>query len=601
VQYGTQGSIKNVSLKDESKKNLELSKLFVELEWRRCAEDEAYFLSNYVYIPAEKDIRGRVKFDLFDYQHDLLQKIKQNRFIIALKARQLGYTTLAMAHSLWLAFFRPGATILLVSRNQKSSNKNLAQARLAYQFLPQWMKARAPKLISDSTDGMSFQFADGMVSKLKAAAAVEGVFAGETATLVVLDEAALIDPDTRQEDVFRTLLPTTDAGGSMIIISTSRGGYNRFAKTYKLAKKNESQFIHFFRPWQVSPFMQCSSDCDWCSGIKGSKSPCNTKYDLKRREFADEPWRFYQEYPSDDEEAFRESGRPRFVGLPGEETFIDFPYRGNLVWKDESTIEFEFNESGPLRLNNLDNDPNAFYVIGADPASGQGRDYSTAHLLIKTEDDKLEIVGYYHSNTTPPTEFAADLDKLGRYFKGRKWAALLAIENQGSQGSLPINELHKHLNYPNAYFHQGVGTKNKNRNRLFEFPMTVDKRKAVIDRLGKHLVYTENECNINNIYPLLRMELGQFVTQETANGNIRYAADVGCHDDLVMSLAISVWVLTEEFGDFSPQSAIIEDSSIRPVPRFSIKSMREERERMIQQMEEDTQRQWETFGFNTGL
>jgi hypothetical protein len=590
-----------VSNNSEYRKSLELNRLFTEFEWRRCAEDEDYFLRNYVYIPAEQDPRGRVKFELFDYQEELLKLFKANRFVTALKARQLGYTTLAMAHSLWLSFFRPGATILIISRNQKSANKNLAQARLAYQFLPQWFKDRAPKLIADSTDGMIFQFNDGMLSKLKSSAATEGVFAGETASLVILDEAGLVEPATRQEDVFRTLLPTTDAGGSMLIISTSRGSYNRFAKTYKAAKKNESQFVHFFRPWQVSPFMQCSEECDYCSGIKGSKSPCKTKYDLKRREFADEPWRFYQEYPNDDEEAFRESGRPRFVGLPNEDEFIDFPYRGNFVWISDSEIEFEFDENGPLRLSTLEPDPAGFYVVGADPASGQGKDYSTAHILTYTEENKIVILGYYHANRIPPSEFAADLDKMGRFFKGRQWAALLAVENQGSQGSLPINELHKHLDYPNAYFHQGFGTKAVNKNRLFEFPMTVDKRKAVIDRLAKNLVFTQNECNIENIYPLLRTEMGQFVTQETANGNIRYAADTGCHDDLVMSLAISTWVLTEEYGEASPASAVIEDVKWQQTGRINLENMRKLRQKTIDEMERQEAEQWETFILNNEL
>ena len=131
-------------------------RLWVELEWRRCAADETYFLENYVFIPSEEDSRGRTKFDLFEHQHELLKLFKGNRFVVALKARQLGYTTLAMAHSLWLAFFRPGAVVLVVSRNQKSSNKNLSQARLAYQFLPQWMKERAPELVADSTDGKNW-------------------------------------------------------------------------------------------------------------------------------------------------------------------------------------------------------------------------------------------------------------------------------------------------------------------------------------------------------------------------------------------------------------------------------------------------------------
>ena len=585
---------------NESRKQIELNKLLVELEWRRCANDEEYFLQKYVYVPSEEDPRGRVKFNLFDYQVELLNLFKDNRFVTALKARQLGYTTLAMAHALWLSFFRPGATILVVSRNQKSANKNLAQAKLAYQFLPQWMKERAPKLIADSQDGMIFKFIDGMESKLKSASAVEGVFAGETATLVILDEAGLVEPSSRQEDVFRTLIPTTDAGGSMLIISTSRGSYNRFAKTYKAAKRGDSQFISFFRPWTASPFMQCNDHCGYCTGNKGTKTPCQSRYDQKRREFADEPWRFFQEYPRDDEEAFRESGRPRFMGLPNENLFTDFPYRGNFVWKDDNTIDFVSDENGPLRLSTLDSDPKGFYVVGADPAGGVGRDYSTAHILTFDEDENVIIIGYYHSNVINPSEFAGDLDKMGRYFKGRNWAALMAVENQGAQGSLPINELHKHLDYPNPYLHQSTGTKTKNRTRMFEFPMTVDRRRGVIDRLAKYLVFNQNTCKIDNIYPLLRTELGQFVTQETINGNIKYAADVGCHDDLVMSLSISLWVLVEEFGTISPSSAVSDSVEYRPTDTIDISFIREARERAIAEYEMHDQERWQTFtlGFN---
>jgi hypothetical protein len=571
--------------------------LWVELEWRRCAMDEEYFFRKYVYIPSEQDARGRVKFELFDYQEDLLSLFKQNRFVVALKARQLGYTTLAMAHSLWLAFFRPGATVLVISRNQKSSNKNLAQARLAYQFLPEWLKERAPQLTSDSTDGITFRFADGMESKLKAAPATEGVFAGETATLVVWDEAGLVEPASRQEDVLRTLIPTTDAGGSMLIISTARGGYNRFAKTYKMAKRGDSQFVPFFQPWSVSPFMRCDAACGNCSDT----GACATKYDNKRREFADEPWRFFQEYPADDEEAFRESGRPRFVGLPPESVFSDLPYRGNFVWVRDGEIAFEFSDSGPVRCATLDVDMSALYVIGCDPSSGVGGDYSTAHVITAGENGLPQIVAYYHANDVPPAEFAADLDKLGRYFKGKDWAALMAVENQGAQGSLPINELHKHLDYPNPYMHQLSGSKNRQKTRMFEFPMTVERRRGVIDRLAKYLVVCEGACQVDNIYPLLRMELGQFVSQETANGNIKYQADVGCHDDLVMSLAISLWVWVEETGENSPQPAISEAIAWKPTNRLDLRSIWEARERAIQEAEDKAAEQWEAFTLNAQL
>lgn len=571
--------------------------MWVELEWRRCAQDEEYFIENYVFIPSEQDARGRTKFQLFDYQRDLRHIIRTNRFVVSLKARQIGYTTLAMAHALWLALFRPGANVLVVSRTQDSSNKNLAQARLAYRFLPQWMQARGPRLEADSTKGISFGFADGMVSHIKAASATAGVFAGETATFVIWDEAALVEPASLQDDVLRTLTPTVDAGGSMWIISTARGAYNRFAKLYRAAKKGDSQFVAFFRPWMVSPFMRCDKECGWCGGQEGVKTACMTRHDNKRRDFADEPWRFFAEYPADDEEAFRESGRPRFVGLPAEDALQDFMHRGDLVWKDDKTLEFQHDEHGPLRLSTLDPDKDAFYVIGADPSQGVGKDYASAHLLTLNADGRPEIVGYYHSNTVQPPEFAAALDRLGRYFSGRQWAALLAVEDQGGQGALPINELHRHLDYPNPYMHQNPGSKKSKATRLFAFPMTVDRRRAVVDRLAKYLVVRDGVTTLDGLYPAVRVELGQFVAQETANGNIRYAADVGCHDDLVMSLAIGLWVLVEEAGD-SPQAAPIEEN---PVFVFDVaKPIREARERAIAAAEEHALRQWETISLNGG-
>jgi hypothetical protein len=271
------------------------------------------------------------------------------------------------------------------------------------------------------------------------------------------------------------------------------------------------------------------------------------------------------------------------------------------VWKNEDEIVFEFDEGGPLRLATLEPDKSAFYVIGADPASGVGKDYSTAHLLTLTEDGRPEIVGYYHCNTISPTEYAGDLDKLGRYFNGGNWAALLAVENQGSQGSLPINELHKHLDYPNPYMHQTAGSKNRQRTRMFEFPMTQDRRRAVIDRLAKYLVVTDGACQIDNVYPLLRTELGQFVAQETANGNIRYQADVGCHDDLVMSLAIALWVLIDEKGDNSPLPATSETISWRPTGMISLAGMREARERAILEAEDQARERWENIQLNAEM
>jgi hypothetical protein len=220
-------------------------------------------------------------------------------------------------------------------------------------------------------------------------------------------------------------------------------------------------------------------------------------------------------------------------------------------------------------------------------------------VLTFNDDGRPEIVGYYHDNNVHPTEFAAHLDMLGRMFAGRTWAALLAVEDQGGVGALPINELHNHLDYPNPYIYQNYGSKKSRGARRFSFPMTTDRRRAVIDRLAKYLTVVDGYPTIDGVYPALRAEIGQFVMQETLNGNIKYAADVGCHDDLVMSLAISLWILVEEYEDGSPESTVSEDIEWKPKLTLNLGRIREAQQEAMEDAYRAEREQFEALVFNT--
>ena len=509
----------------EVRKAREQQKVWVELEWRRCAIDKQYFIRNYVYIQVQPkwDTRGRTKFELFDYQDEALKTWDSNRFTVIVKARQLGFTTLAMADVLWHCLFQPGSNILLVSKNQDSANKNLGMVKFMYQFIPDWMKDRGPNLTKAAEYKLEFDYPDGMKCQVKSFAGTETAGAGETATMVILDEFALMaDPS----NTYRTIMPTTDAGGKLIIISTARGAYNEFAKIYKGAKNKVNQFVPIFQPWNASRLISVK------------------EYEDKRREFAANPWEFYSEYPSDDVEAFRESGNPRFANLP--HSAVEFQYQG-IITEDENGITFELNEEGFTWVNDLDPDPEAIYFIGADPAQGRGGDFSTAHVLMVDSDGMPNIVGYYQSNTVEPVEWAWAMDKLGKFFTGKYGPAMMAVEDQGGQGQLPINELHRNLAYPNPYVYRPTGRKKTVKSdRLFSFPMSQDRRRMIIDKLAEYLADANGDNpSLKNIHKKLLEELQQFVRQELPGGGVKYAADYGCHDDLVLSLAIVLWVALE--------------------------------------------------------
>lgn len=560
----------------DARRSRDQQRLLTELEWRRCASDKKYFIKNYVYIQVQPkwDTRGRTKFELFDYQDKALTTWDSNRFTVIVKARQLGFTTLAMADVLWHCLFQPGSNMLLVSKNQDSANKNLGMVKFMYQFLPEWMKERGPSLTKAAEYKLEFESPDGMRCQVKSFAGTETAGAGETATLVVLDEFALMaDPS----NTYRTIMPTTDAGGRLIIISTARGAYNEFAKIYKGAKQGMNQFVPVFEPWSASRLIT------------------EKEYEAKRREFAANPWEFYSEYPSDDAEAFRESGNPRFVNLPNESNEVYF--RGRLT-EDTDGVHFDVEDDGPVWLTNLVPDPDIHYYIGADPAQGRGGDYSTAHVLTLDEDGVPRIVGFYRANTVEPVEWAWDIDKLGRFFSGPHGAALLAVEDQGGQGQLPINELHRNLAYPNPYVYRPTGRRGLHRSdRLFSFPMSADRRRMVIDKLAEYLSNANSvDPSLRGIHPFLLEELSQFVRQELPGGGVKYAADYGCHDDLVMSLAIGLWALLEN----AEVSAPVQTDNENTV-RIDLVKMRETRQRNIAAAEDAISEAWDSFALGGGF
>ena len=508
------------------RRRLLLEQATAELEWRSYKDDAESFFHDCVWIPNLRDERGRSKFEMFDYQQETLETWSTNRFVMVLKARQLGLTTLAMAYAFHHLLFRPGATVLLISRDQKTANKALGLLEFMWDFMPQRMKSRAPKLVTDAGTEKVWKFPDGMTSRIVSRPATGASGVSETATLVLWDEAALAQDG---DGTYRALEPTTDAGGQMIVFSTARGAHNRFARMWRAAKRGESRFVTVFHPWTASRLID------------------EAGYEAKRKEMRDKPWLFHAEYPADPEEAFRQSGRLRFDQLPPEDVWEDFPNRGYLEEDPVLGIQFVHDEQGPLRLRDeaLFGAPDwAKCAVSVDPAMGKGGDYTAMTAGWMDPDGIPFRAAYWHSNVIEPIEAAQQADLLGRFFGGRQRAALLAVEKAGGYGETFIHELANTCRYPNQYVHRYTGHRKRKQEQTYGFPMTTSRRPLVIDRLSEWVRHDGEHPVLDGIDELLCTELGQFVITEQG----RVQADVGCHDDLVMSTAIWVWLLTEVVG-----------------------------------------------------
>jgi len=67
-------------------------------EYIKCAVDPTYFMRKYCIIQHPQ--RGKVNFNLYDFQADTLEKIVSNNYTVILKARQLGLSTLTAGYAL---------------------------------------------------------------------------------------------------------------------------------------------------------------------------------------------------------------------------------------------------------------------------------------------------------------------------------------------------------------------------------------------------------------------------------------------------------------------------------------------------------------------
>jgi len=543
-----------------------LEHLYMEMKWREYAQNPALFFEECVQVPAGEMLggdSGRTSFELFDYQKDTLDVFRNERYVIVLKARQLGLTTLAMAYALWMLMFRPGSNVVLVSRSQTAADKALEIIDFMWSFLPGWVSYRGPKLDNDAAKHHSYRFDDGMTSRITSYAATRTVAAGQTASLVLWDEAALAE---YQDDALRTLLPTTDAGGSMIVFSTARGGHNAFARLYRSAERGESEFKPVFHPWYASRFMNPLAS-------KGKID--DTLYMSKKRSMANEPWRFYAEYPSDADEAFRQSGRSRFVKLPPPEEFEEFPLRGRLVGSEMGRPKFVPDPDGPLFMREEALLPIPFGcrpVVSLDPSSGTGGDYTAMCAGWVDTDGIPQRMAFWHSNMVEPGKYAEDAALLGMFFADeRDRGALMVIERQGGFGETAIHIL-RGMGYKWLYVYKYTGHRRYKQEQTFGFPMTAAKRPLVIDTLAEWLDF-DNGNVMQGIDSALRRELGAFVV--TSSGKV--GADVGMYDDLVMSTAIWLYVALEN-GPRATNSPIDEPGD--EVQVFSVNNIWAEAERI---------------------
>lgn len=187
-------------MSNQPKKKQSLKEI-VALEYKKCALDPVYFMRKYCKI--QHPVRGKILFNLYDFQEDLLKDLHEHRFNIILKGRQLGISTISAAYALWKMTFNSDFNVLVIATNQDVAKNLVTKVRVMYDNLPTWMRAKY-----DEHNKLSLRFKNG--SQIKAASSNSEAGRSEALSLLVIDEAAFIK---NARTIWTAAQPTLSAGG----------------------------------------------------------------------------------------------------------------------------------------------------------------------------------------------------------------------------------------------------------------------------------------------------------------------------------------------------------------------------------------------------
>lgn len=485
--------------------DVELDDLWLEKQFRRCApawdkgpdalaEGFAYFCAKFWSIRHPE--RGKIAFALRDAQVETIATWLHERYVVVLKARQIGFSTLIATYAFWLTFFYPDRAVVLISKTERESAKLLQKAKYGYRFLPDWFKLRGPFRVENTQSKLSWSNESGIESLPSASDPGRG----ESVFLVVVDEIGFLP---NSEEAYAAIEPIADVGGRIIMLGTANGEGNLLHRLWTQAEQGSSRFVNIFFPWSAG-----DRDEAW--------------YERQRQELP--PWQLAQEYPRDPEEAFLRSGNPFFdVDKLREIDTLDPKARG-YVWKPaDRRIEFVA-DGGSLRVWQYPA-PKQVYVIGADVSEGlEHGDYSCAYVI---DAYSREVVACYHAHVDPDLLGSDILANVGTWYN----TALVGVESN-NHGLSTLKAL-QGTHYPNIYRQHRHAQRFDPKTELLGWRTTQASKALAVDELGKEL--RDHTLALPDADAIT--ELKSFVRE--GNGRLHGSP----FDDRTMALAIAVQML----------------------------------------------------------
>jgi len=528
---------------------MSLSKEQLLLEYSKCMKNTSYALKTYLQTYDNTQLKY-VPLELFPDQVRLVEDYDAYNENIALKYRQAGVSTVTAAWaSKKLAFARKNKPekVLIIANKQDTSIEFANKIR---EFTSQWPAWVGVGFSPDKNAAKHYKLSNGC--EVKAVATSKDALRGYTPTILIFDEAAFIDADS---DFWAACMASLSTGGKVIVISTPNGYDPIYYEIYDQAHRNMNDFKITEMYWYRDP--------RYTKDLYLVKTKDIIHFFLNRDEYnLDEiiidysqvnPYqRDFDELKSKFEEGYKPSSSwfeamvkklkydKRKVAQELECNFLgsgDNVFESNLIQNiSENMIKDPTQKmvSGGFWIWK-EPEIGHKYIMGVDVSRGDSEDFSTIQIY---DFDEREQVAEYLGKVPP--DVLAEI----AYKWGTMYSAFIVIDITGGMGVATSRKLQE-LGYKDLYV-EGV----EYGNRWKYDPKTVDKIPGLnFSQKRVQIVAAYEEALRHGMKVRSARLLNEMNTFVYINGRPDHMK--GQHDDLIMAMAMAVYVGDSSFSQLT--------------------------------------------------
>jgi len=504
-------------------------------EFLKCKSSFDYFCENYILIEVPgKDVYLRP----YKKQKELIRIVEEKKYVLVLKSRQIGISTIMQAYSAWLTVFFANAVIGIISKDGKEATDFARAIRGMIEKLPDWMKPPKGPLGMGFAKRAEQSFILTNGSKCFASPvnpnAPDKTLRGKAITFLIIDEAAFVHHiDTAWTSMVPALstnqMQARKAGvpyGTIVLSTPNKtvGVGQWYFERYQRAISKDDIFEPFIIHWKM--IQELSNDPEW--------------YNTQCRLFDNNPRKIAQELelkflPA--EGSFFETDTVERVQNAAVKPVEKIPLFNGEIWIFENQI------------------PGRYYIMGVDTAPEHGDDKSAITVW---DYENLQQVAEYQGKCKV-LDFVKVVQVLATRYPG-----LIIIESN-SYGNQVVEQM-----YHSELGHYVYKEKRGAKTWLPGLSTTTKTRPLMIDALYSYITQYPESVKSER----LALEIAGLVTK--TNGKVE--GDAGCRDDLALATSVAFYVRkydppmlvnTAEFSSITDEIAGILNSNTEGLNEIS--------------------------------